>query len=84
MLKTICSVSLLFLAGCKTMENAPITKLYVVDLAHSVCSERVITDKRTLTSKHVADLSIEQCDGIIGLAPAEFLNLRTYLKGKEK
>ena len=64
------------------MKNAPITHLYVVDLQNGVCSKRVITDKNTLASRRIQDLPLEKCDGMIGLEPKEFLDLRTYLKGK--
>lgn len=64
------------------MENAPITKLYVVDIYNSKCSERVITDKNTLASKWVRDLDLVKCNGNISLTAEEFLNLRTYLKGQ--
>lgn len=80
-LKTICCLSLLLLSGCKTLNNAPISHLYVVDLDNGVCSKRIITNKTTLASKRVADLPLSECDGIIGLDAQEFSNLRTYLKG---
>ena len=70
------------LSGCLTMKNAPITHLYVIDLQNGVCSKRVITDKNTLASRRIEELPLEACDGIIGLSAEEFLNLRTYLKGK--
>ena len=81
MRKMICCFSLM-LSGCLTMKNAPITHLYVVDLQNGVCSKRVITDKNTLASRRVAELPLEACDGLIGLEAKEFLDLRTYLKGK--
>lgn len=65
------------------MKNAPISQLYVVDNQNKVCSRRVITDKQTLASRWVEDLPLEFCDGIIGLSAKEFLDLRTYLKGKK-
>jgi hypothetical protein len=79
--KTICLISLLSLAGCKTINEAPITTFYVIDVDHNICSKRLITDKSTLASKWLADLPLETCDGIIGLSSKEFLNLRTYMKG---
>lgn len=79
MLRTICLISLI-ITGCKTVNDAPITTLYVVDTDHNVCSKRTITDKSTLASKWVADLPLEMCDGTIGLSSREFLNLRTYMK----
>lgn len=68
------------LVGCRTINDAPITTLYVIDIDHSVCSKRAITNKSTLASKWVADLPLEMCDGNIGLSAKEFLNLRTYMK----
>lgn len=70
----------LLLTGCKSLNDAPITHLYVMDFDHNVCSKRIITDKNTLSSRWVADLPVEACDGYIGLESKEFLNLRTYLK----
>lgn len=70
-----------FLVGCKTLNDAPITHLYVIDLDHAICSKRIITDKNTLSSRWVEDMPIEKCDGVVGLNAREFLNLRTYLKG---
>lgn len=64
------------------MQNAPITKLYVIDIEHQVCSEREITDKDTLASRFVRDLPLKNCDGNISLTAKEFLDLRTYLKGQ--
>lgn len=69
-------------AGCKTLNNAPISHLYVVDVQNGVCSKRVITNKQTLASKFVEDLPLESCDGNVSLTMEEFLNLRTYMKGK--
>lgn len=79
MLRTIFCLSLA-LVGCRTINDAPITMLYVVDTDHGVCSKRAITNKSTLASKWVADLPLELCDGNIGLSAKEFLNLRTYMK----
>lgn len=81
MLKTIFLVSLLFLSGCKTLNNAPISELFVIDTDNGVCSRRQITDKTTLSSKWVEDMELHNCDGIIGLSPKEFRDLRTYMKG---
>lgn len=82
MLKTIFWVSFLFLVGCKSLNNAPIKHLYVIDLDNGVCSKRIVTDKATLASKWLEDMPVDQCDGVIGMKAEEFLNLRTYLKGK--
>lgn len=82
MLKTIFWVSFLFLVGCKSLNNAPIKNLYVIDLDNGVCSKRIVTDKATLASKWVEDMPLDQCDGVIGMKAEEFLNLRSYLKGK--
>lgn len=71
----------LSLSGCLTMQNAPITKLYVVDTKNGKCGERVITNKETLASRWVQDLPLEQCNGHVSLTAKEFLDLRTYLKG---
>jgi hypothetical protein len=40
----------------------------------------MITDKSTLASVWIADISLDECDGVIGLDSEEFMNLRTYLK----
>lgn len=71
---------LLISVGCKSINDAPISKLYVLDLDNNVCSTRQITDKKTLSSKRIAEGPAQDCDGIIGLSPEEFLNLRTYMK----
>ncbi len=65
------------------MENAPITKLYVVDIYNQKCSERIIINKNTLASKWIKDLDLVKCNGNISLTSEEFLNLRTYLKGQK-
>lgn len=70
------------LSGCKSLNNAPIKHLYVIDLDNGVCSKRIVTDKATLASKWVEDMPLDQCDGVIGMKAEEFLNLRSYLKGK--
>lgn len=73
---------LLISVGCKSINNAPVSTLYVIDLDNGICSKRQITDKKTLTSKRIAELPVQDCDGIIGLSPEEFLNLRTYMKSQ--
>ena len=70
------------LIGCRALNDAPISHLYVIDTDHQVCSKRIIVDKNTLASKWVEDMPIEKCDGIVGLSAQEFLNLRTFMKGK--
>ena len=81
MLKSIFCASLLVgLVGCKAMKDAPITHLYIPDMEHQTCSKRMITDKSTLASVWIADISLDECDGVIGLDSEEFMNLRTYLK----
>lgn len=75
---------LLFTLGCRTLDNAPITHLYVVDTDHHVCSKREITDKKTLASRWVEDMPLEACDGVVGLDAKEFRDLRTYLKDNSK
>ena len=47
-----------------------------------VCVQHVITDKKTLSSRHIADLPLEACDGNVSLIMEEFLNLRTFIRGK--
>lgn len=71
---------LILSVGCKSINSAPISKLYVLDLDNDVCSTREITDKKTLSSKRIAEGPAEDCDGIIGLSPEEFSNLRTYMR----
>ncbi len=74
---------LLVSVGCLKMSEAPITHLYVVDVQNGVCAQRLITDKKTLSSRHIADLPLEACDGNVSLTMEEFLNLRTYIRGKK-
>lgn len=73
---------LLVSVGCLKMDKAPITHLYVIDYQNNVCAQRLITDKKTLSSRHIADLPLEACDGNVSLTMEEFLNLRTFIKGK--
>ena len=81
--KTVDSLLVLFLStGCLKMAEAPITHLYIIDTQNSICSQRVITDKNSLSSKWVADLPLESCDGNVSLTMEEYLNLRTFLRGK--
>ena len=75
--------SLATLAGCRTVNDAPITTLYVIDVQHQVCSVRKITDKNTLASVWVEDRPLWTCDGSVGLSMQEYLNLRTYMKGNK-
>lgn len=72
---------LISLSGCKSINDAPIKYVYVVDTDHDVCSQRLVTDKTNLGSKWVQDLPLSYCDGVIGLTHNDFLNLRTYMKG---
>lgn len=73
-------LSIPLLSGCKTLDNAPITHLYVIDTDNGVCSKRVITDKKSLASRRIGDFPLSSCDGVIGLTPKEFSDLRTYLQ----
>lgn len=65
------------------MDKAPITKLYVVDVTNNVCSERIITDKKTLASREIDSHPLNKCNGNVSLTMKEFLDLRTYLKGQK-
>ncbi len=72
----------LFLIGCKSiMDEAPITTLWIVDTQNNVCSERRITDKKSLSSVWVKDHPLYVCDSNVSLSMQEFLHLRTYMKG---
>lgn len=71
------------LTSCKSINEAPIHYLYVIDVQHDKCSIRKITDKETLSSIIIEEVSLKSCDGVVGLNMQEFLNLRTYLKGKK-
>ena len=75
--------ALLLSVGCLKMDNAPVTHLYVIDYQNNVCAQRLITDKKTLSSRHIADLPLEACDGNVSLTMEEFLNLRTFIRGKK-
>ena len=75
---------LLCFVGCQSLENAPVTHLYVLDIDHMICSKRQIVDKKTLSSVWVEDLPLEKCDGAVGLDAKEFSDLRTYLNQKDK
>ena len=85
-MKTIYLVSLLFLffSGCKEADEVPITHIYVVDVKNGVCSKRVVTDKKTMASKWVADLHISACDGNVSLTMKEFLDTRTWLNNQNQ
>lgn len=72
--------ALFVLGGCRTLDQAPITTLFVIDTDHQICSVRKITDKRTLESEWVIDVPLSDCDGVVGLDSREFLDLRTFLK----
>ena len=77
-------LAVLFLSvGCLKMSEAPITHLYVVDVQNNVCAKRIITDKKTLSSRWVEDMPLEACDGAVGLSMQEYLNLRTFIRGKK-
>lgn len=77
-------LAVLFLSvGCLKMDQAPITHLYVVDVQNNVCAKRIITDKKTLSSRWVEDMPLEACDGAVGLSMQEYLNLRTFIRGKK-
>lgn len=74
----------LFLSvGCLKIQDAPITHLYVIDVQNGVCAKRKISDKKTLSSYHVEDLPLEACDGNVSLTMQEYLNLRTFIRGKK-
>ena len=83
MLRTMLYLSLASLAGCKTVNDAPISTLYVIDVQHQVCSVRKITDKNTLATRWIEDRPLWSCDGSVGLSMQEYLNLRTYMRGNK-
>jgi len=74
---------LLLSVGCLKIQDAPITHLYVIDVQNNVCAKRKISDKKTLSSYHVEDLPLEACDGNVSLTMQEYLNLRTFIRGKK-
>ena len=84
MLKIPLYLSFFAIIGCKSLNDAPISHLYIIDVQHNVCSIRKITDKNTLSSVWIQDLPLHACDGTVGLNMQEFLNLRTYMKGSRK
>ena len=67
--------------GCLDVNEAPISKLYVIDTTNKVCAIRQIADKSTLASRQIDEKPLEFCNGVIGLSSEEFLALRTYMKG---
>lgn len=76
-----CIITVLLVSvGCLKMQDAPISHLYIIDTQNGVCAQRVITDKKTLSSRHIADLPLESCDGNVSLTMEEFLNLRTFMR----
>lgn len=79
----IIAVVLFSISGCKQAKDAPISHIYVIDIQHQNCAKRVITNKQTLVSKHVEDMPIENCDGVIALSPNEFLDLRQWMRSKQ-
>lgn len=77
-------LAVLFLSvGCLKMQDAPITHLYIIDVQNNVCAKRIITDKKTLSSRWVEDMPLEACDGNVSLSMQEYLNLRTFIRGKK-
>jgi len=78
----IAAILLFSLSGCKAMNSAPISHIYVIDVQHNICSKRMITNKQTLASRFVQDLPLSDCDGVVALSPQEFIDLRTYLKSR--
>lgn len=78
----ILAILLFSLSGCKAMNNAPISHIYVIDTTNGVCSKRIILDKKRLTTRFVEDLPIEACDGFVSLTAQEYLDLRTFIRGR--
>lgn len=72
-----------FFTGCREVEvikNTPVNYLLIPDIRNNVCSLFVINDKTTLSAKRQGSLPLMACDGIVGLYPKEFLDLKTYMK----
>lgn len=79
----IIAVVLFSISGCKQAKDAPISHIYVIDIQHQVCAKRVILNKQTLSSRHVEDMPIENCDGFIALSAQEFLALRSWMRARQ-
>ena len=79
----VVAVVLFSISGCKQAKEAPISHIYVIDIQHQVCAKRVILNKQTLSSRHVEDMPIENCDGFIALSAQEFLDLKSWMRAKQ-
>ncbi len=78
----IIAVVLFSISGCKEIQEAPISHIYVIDTTNGVCSKRKILDKKRLTTRFVEDLPIEACDGFVSLTAQEYLDLRAFIRSR--
>ncbi len=66
------------LVGCSGIPPYPAHMVYDVDLAHKACGEYEIVDKENMKFKHVRDLPLKECDGLIGMKARDFAKVKHW------
>jgi len=56
------------LVSCSEAPKFPAKYIYEVDLQNDVCGKYEIIDSKKMTVRHVADLSLSQCQGVFGFS----------------
>ena len=73
------------LCGCNFLDQKdpfPATKLYVIDIQHSVCAEKAIevTSDHKVKFTHIQDMPMASCDGNPSFSKEEFLATKKWIE----
>lgn len=82
MLKMIFLItSLLFISACDSMPKFPVKQVRMLDVDNGVCGLYDVTAPSSGKPKYtwVRDISINECDGSVCLAPVDYKKAENYL-----
>lgn len=80
MQKMILLTASLFLISCGKGTHFPLAYIYVVDVQHQVCAQKMVESRNPIKFKHVADLPLAYCDGGVLIAYNDWLGFKKWLE----
>lgn len=75
------TLSVLALSSCGDYK---LKFVYVLDTKHMVCAQKQVLDTYPITFKHIADLSLDTCDGGVLISKDEFLPFKRWVEDAQK
>ena len=83
--KLLFSLVCLSLCGCPwDKDENPIDEIFVIDVPHNVCAQRIITDKETLESRPGLESLLIACDGNVSIKYKVWQEIRRKLKKQKQ